>query len=384
MNKKIALIVVSALILGGIWWFQDGKKTTDDSTASETIKIGAILPLSGNNADQGEWVKQGLELAQAEINKELKTKIEVVFEDSQADTNKAISAYRNLREKYNIQSVITWGSGIGVALTPIVNKDKVIQFGVATAAANYSTPNDFTFRDFPTSADEARYTANFIINDLKQSRLAILRINNDYGKSVAELFKDEFQKLGGVVSAEDVFTPNGSDFRTQLTKLEKDSSEFVYLVSYPKEGALLLRQSQEMGMVKKYIAAGAIIGGDSFFDTAGSATEGLVVVTSAPNFSDLSNLLIRNFVSAYVEKYEKNPGPQQLYSARAFDALNIIANAQEECESTVSGECLKKSISKVKNYQGVSGDITFDVDGDIVTDFNVQIVNNDQFVKYEE
>ena len=382
MSKQTLIGLVGIIVIfGGIWWFRDSKK---EPSLSESFKIGAILPLSGNNAEQGEWVRQGLELAQTEINKKHKIKVEVVYEDSQGDTNKAISSYRSLREKYNIQSVITWGSGVGVALTPIVNQDKVVQFGVATAAASYSTPNDFTFRNFPTSADEAKYTANFVFNELKQSQIAILRINNDYGESVANLFKEEFQKLGCTVSTVDLFASNGSDFRTQLTKLQEDSTELVYLVSYPKEGALILKQSKEMGMVKKFVAAGAIIGGDSFFNTSGNAAEGLIVITSTPDFSNRANRQVKSFVSSYLEKYKKNPGPQQLYSARAFDALNIIATAQQECGVDTDGECLKDNISKVQNYKGVSGDITFDLDGDTVTNFNVQVVKNTQFVKLEK
>ncbi len=371
------LIGLGILILGAVL------VTINNKSGSETVKIGAILPLTGNNIDQGEWVKQGLELAQEQINKNQEKKIEVIIEDSQGDTIKAISAYRRIREKFNIPAVITWGSGIGVALTPIVNGDKVVQFGVATATADYSTPDDFTFRDFPTSAEEAKFTANFILNRLKQQRVAVLKINNDYGSSVSKLFTDEFKKTGGIVTFEDSFAPNISDFRPHLTKLQNDSADLVYMATYPKEGALLLKQAKEIGIERSFLAAGAILGGETFFGTAGNAAEGLMVITSAPNFSQTNNLVVQNFVQAYIDKYGKNPGPQQLYSARAYDALNIIALAQKQCTQTSNTECLKNNIAKVKDYNGVSGNISFDLNGDITTQFNVQTVKDNQFYEYK-
>ncbi|MCG4658940.1 hypothetical protein L0N06_21125, partial [Flavonifractor plautii] len=69
----------------------------------------------------------------------------------------------------------------GLALTPLVNQDKIIQMGVATAAPSYSTANDYTFRDFPSSALEADYLSDVVLKNLKTNKIAVLSIKNDYG-----------------------------------------------------------------------------------------------------------------------------------------------------------------------------------------------------------
>ncbi|PJE76300.1 hypothetical protein COV04_00255 [Candidatus Uhrbacteria bacterium CG10_big_fil_rev_8_21_14_0_10_48_11] len=95
--------------------------------------FAAILPLTGNSAEQGEWVRHGLTLAADETNHRSGRPIRFVFEDSQGgNASVAISAYQNLKLRDTFPAVFTWGSGVGLALTP-VNEDEIVQTGLATS-----------------------------------------------------------------------------------------------------------------------------------------------------------------------------------------------------------------------------------------------------------
>ena len=373
-GTRIALwFIVFAVIIVGVFAMNRQKET-------ETITLGAILPLTGSGADQAEWIRRGFDLVLDEINKNAQTSLSIAYEDSSGDTQKAISAYKKLRAQFQIPIVLTWSSGVGIALTPIVNQDKVVQMGVATAANAYSTANDFTFRNFSRAEDEAIFLSDAILHTLNSKDVAILKINNDYGKSSADSFKAEFLKNGGRVLAEETFAPNVSDFRTELTKLKALSPKLIYLAVYPKEGGLLLRQAKELGITARFIASVAILGGTDFFNTAGESAEGLLIATSIPVLSGTSDTSVRNFVKGYQAKYQEMPGAQHLYTARAYDALKIIVKAIDACGRDT--ECIKQDMLTVRDYNGASGIFSFDTNGDILADFNLQKIEKGQFVPF--
>jgi len=374
--KNIQIYLIAAVFfiaLVGIFLFQ--KNPRND------ILIGAILPLSGNSADQGEWVKNGLDLAVAQINQASGAKIKILYEDSQGVPTQTISAYEKLRLENHISIVITWGSGVGLALTPLVNRDHVVQMGVATAADAYSTPDDFTFRNFPSASSESDFLSSVVFNQLHAKKTAVIKINNDYGVSSAVAFKKAYEGIGGAVIAEESFESGASDFRSQLTKVKTAHSDIIYIASYPMEGGLLLRQAKELSITTPFIASVAIMGGKSFFDAAGGASQGLLVVSSVP-VSTASNPEVAEFVKAYSDAFSAPQGGTQLYAARAYDALKILAVAARACNVATDTECIKQKLFATKAYKGAGGSITFDKNGDITAGFHLLKVENGSFVNY--
>lgn len=374
---KSTKTILAIIILSTIGWLLN-THGQQDKTKANTFKIGVLLPLTGSGADQGEWIRRGLELAKAQSTKNT----ELLYEDTMGDPKKAIAAYENLKIRYpNIKVIITWGSGVGIALTPLVNKDKIIQMGVATAAPEYSTPDDFTFRNFPSSSVEAKFLSLTIKNKMGIDQIASIKIKNDYGEGTARVFKSEFEKLDGKVIFEESFDPNSTDFRTLLLKLKNLQPKYIFLAVYPKEGALLLKQAKEIGVTGQFISSIAILGSKELFSIAGSAAEGLVVVTSAPNFEKAQSQILKNFVDLYQKRYNERPDAPQIYSARAYDAFNIIAQLSEQCREA-DRDCFKSKLFEIKKFSGVSGDLTFDRNGDIDAEFNLQIVEGNKFVEF--
>ncbi len=343
--------------------------------------MGVLIPLTGSGADQGEWVKRGLEMAAGEINKTRIQKVELIFENTEGDSKKAVSAYEGLRTRHKMPAVFTWGSGVGLALTPLVNKDKVIQMGVATAAPSYTTKGDFTFRNFPSANQEADYAVNAILNDLRAKEIAILKINNDYGMGSAKAFRDRYEKSGGKVLAEESFDAGATDVRTQLAKVNSKHPKFVFIATYPKEGGLLLKQARELGMTSQFVSSVAILGGREFFDIAKNNADGLIVVTSATPFDKNNTPAVQGFVKEYRNRYGEELGAQHLYAARSYDAMKIVDMVLAQC-SSYDTDCIKEGLFKIKDYDGVAGKVSFDENGDISASFNLQIIKDGKFLPY--
>lgn len=371
--KSVLYILIALVIVAGIYFYVQRNGQKDD----ESIKIGVIIPITGSGADQGEWVKRGLELAVDEINKDKRHKLDLIFEDSKGEPKEAVSIYKKLRAINKIPIVITWGSGVGIALTPLVNQDGVIQMGVATAAPDYSTPGDFTFRNFPSAIQEAKYLSSALIKNLNKDKdaVAIIKINNDYGVGVADAFKKNYQREGGYILVEETFEPNAVDFRTLLTKIKNFNPKIIYLATYPKEGALLIKQARDLSIGSQFIASVAILGSKELFNLTGNAIDGLIVI-SPLSFQNSSDAFGNRFFNKFREKLE----PQNFYSIRSYDALMVISFVIEECKK-LDTECFKRGLLKVKNYPGVGGNITFDANGDVLSDFTLIKVKNGRFVE---
>ncbi len=340
---------------------------------SNDITLAAILPLSGNAADQGEWARRGFDLALAELRSKNNLGMNLEYEDSKGgDPGAAVNAYKGLSARNRPAVVFTYGSGVGLALSPLVNSDKVIQMGIATASPKYRSVGDFTFRNFPSASLEAQFVAAALRHTLKTEHIAIININNDYGVGTSQALRAAFTGSGGKVLGEESFDPGTTDFKPQLLKLKQLQAPAIYLAVYPTDGALLLKQARELGLKVPFIASVAIIGGKDFFSVAGDAAEGLLVASSMTDASS-------EFAKDYERKYPNESSAQSIYAARAYDALKIIGTVIASCKSA-QADCIRDSLFKVHDYHGASGTVSFDEAGDITTDFALFRIHDRSFV----
>ena len=363
-----AVLAVTVFGIGGFFGLRSGGP----------IEIGAILALTGSIADQGLWVQHGLELAREEINREgiRGRKLVVIYEDARLDPKWAIAAYHNLKLRHKLPAVITMGSSVGITLTPILNDDKVIQMGVATSTPEYSTPDDFSFRVFEASQLETKYLAEAIRNAFGFDAVAMLWIHNNYGKGLKESFEAAFRKVGGRIVFSQAFEHGEREFKGHLLTLVKAKPDAIVLAPHTEEGALIVKQARELGIDLPLFSSQAIVG-KALLSIAGKRAEGLLIV--GPQF-DVESAAepIRGFREAYAAKYGENP---EMYAARAYDALRIIAKALTNCGESDT-ECIKSYLFGVRDYVGVSGTLSFDRHGDVIRPLELRVVEGGQVVRY--
>lgn len=343
------------------------------STAfAEEIKLAAILPLTGNAADQGEWARRGFELAREELQTSKGTHISLLYEDSHgADPGSAVKAYKSILLHKKVPVVFSYGSGVGMALTPLVNSDRVIQMGIATATPKYTSAGDFTFRNFPSADLETKFLVESLIKRRAITKIAVLNIMNDYGVGTAESMSKAFAANGGSITYSDSYSPDETNFKSLLLKVKKSDAQAIYLAAYPTDGALILKQARQLGLSHQFIASIAIVGGKQFFDLANDAAEGMLVVSSVPNNET-------KFFHEYNKLYPGEAAAQMIYAARAYDALLVVGQALQTCGKPDT-ECLRDQLFSVRNYSGPSGTFSFDSSGDMVSNFQLFRIRNKAF-----
>jgi branched-chain amino acid transport system substrate-binding protein len=370
--KKLGIIIGVIVVVGLVVVFI----LTQPKKESSVIKIGHIAPLTGDAAIWGQWAKEGIELGVDEINSKggvKGKKIIVIHEDDQGKPDMGVNAINKLIKVDKVQAIIGGiTSGVTLACAPIAEQNRVVLLSHGAAANKISYAGDYIFRIFPSNSQEAQRLVE-IARKLKIKKAAILFINNDFGSELADVVKKIFEEGGGNILVTEGYEPEVTDFRTSLTKLKNARPQAVFLLGYPKDMSLILKQSKEIGLNEQFLAPDTF-DAPEILQWAGEAAEGVIFVYPALPQTDR----LKKFSEALKRKFGKEPN---MLNAMGYDAIRLLALAIEE--GGEKGEQIKEALYKIKNFPGVTGDITFDKNGDVIyRPIGVKTVKGGKFVEY--
>lgn len=370
MTKKQWTYIVLAVIAVAIIALSCDKKPPIHGD----IIIGSTLPLSGDAAVWGKNTQEGIDLALEEINAAggvLGRKLVVVYEDTRALPKEGVTAYHKLTTVDKVKVIIDDSvSSVTLAMAPLAQNDHVVIIATGATAPKISEAGEFIFRVWNSDAFEGEVSADYAFDTLGLRSVAILYINNEYGKGLEQVFKPRFEERGGNIPISESFAQSATDIRTQLTKIQASKPDGLYVVGYPKEIPIALKQAKELGLSLPLIGTVAMQD-PQLIQTARDATEGLMF----PYPRDPSGQDITRFKEAFQKKYGKEPG---ITADVGYDAVRMIAKAMELLGGT-SGEDIRKGLNMLKDYPGVSGTMTFDANGDVHKPMGIKIVKGGSF-----
>ena len=371
LDKKTKLwILIGILIIITIVLINFSMKNQE-----EVIEIGVILPLSGNAAVYGLSAKEGIELALQDLD----NKYQLIYEDSQCNSEKAVSASQKLINIDNVKMIIGHiCSSAAMAVAPIAEQNKVILLSPGASTPELTNAGDYIFRNRQSISGEVSKVAEVSHNDFNINKMGIMYVNNDYGVGAKNIFKKKFEELNGEILSIESYEQDSTDFRTPLTKIKQVRPEAIFLAGYIKESAIIIKQATELNLETQFFSTMGVEG-QELLDVAGPAAEGIIY--TAPSFDVKSNeSSIREFINKYKVKYGKEP--TYIFAATGYDALKILDLGIEKCKTDTN--CIKNRLYSIENYPGVSGLTTFDEYGDVNKPVMIKTVKNGQFVPYEE
>ena len=358
--------------------------STDVGYAEDVRRLDtvALLPLTGGIADQGLWCKEGLELATEDFKAE-GLNVTLKIEETQADPAKAVAAFQSLNISGLPPVIFSFGSGVGLTLSPLTNKAKIIQMGVATGTDKYTSPDDYTFRVYNRASDDANFAANVIANEFAGKSLAFLWLENENGVSTADTLRKAASERKIKEVFADSFLPGTVDFRAQLAKIKVAKPDLIVLLSYPAEGTVALKQIKELGITQPILTLGAIISGEAFTESAKSMGRQLTVLFPTPIASSASNVEFEKFEKAYSRKFGRSPSILNFYAPRSYAAFKIITEAFKSCpvsnDNVIIADCIKDKLLGAGPFPSAFGDIAFDRNGDVAAIFKLLSWENGSF-----
>jgi branched-chain amino acid transport system substrate-binding protein len=359
MNKRNLLLQLASLAIAAF--------TSVPSVAQSAIEIGATVPLTGPAALSGTQYHNSLRLAEEHINKAGGINgrpLRFIFEDAQSSNPTALNAFvKIVQERKPAFVFLSSYSTQNLAVAPEVLKAKVPVMYAGGADAIHGLKNPYMFRIRPADSTAAQAMAQFVKTGLKATKPGIIYIQNDFGQGASKAAAKLLADAGIQVVASEAYGGNDKDMSAQLLNLKNKGADAIIALSFPQDGALLLRQIKTMGLKLPVIASsGTFLPAAMQLMSPGDLENvwGVidVMLETNPNAA--------NFLKEYKAKFRTDA---DAYAAVYYDGAMMLAEALRKVGT--DPEKLREYLGSIKNYQGVAGVFSFDPSGNGVHEVTV-------------
>jgi branched-chain amino acid transport system substrate-binding protein len=388
MKRANFLTLISILLIGAFILPACGPAKTD------TLKIGVIAEITGEVPKVGEAGKNSVEMFVEELNAAggvdvggKKYQVELIVEDGTSAPEGAASAASKLIEQDKVLAIIGPNRSMGaIPAGEIANTSKVVLISPWSTNPRTTKDRPYVFRAPFLDTFQGMVVARFANQKFGATKAAVLYdIACDYCKGIAEYFKGEFENMNGagsVVSFE-TFTTGDQDFSAQLTKIKGTDAQVLFTPQFYNEVPLIVAQAQDLGITIP------IVGSDSWGDPqtlelCGDKCNGYYFTTHYVASAAVGKT--KEFVDKYEAKFGTNTASD--VAALGWDSIQLILQAVKNCgiitgDVAVDRECVKNGMAAIKDFEGITGKMSFDAEGDpIKCVVIVQIVDN-MFKQYD-
>ncbi len=354
--------------------------------AAETIRIGGAIPTTGPLQVYGEAIVRALQLAVEEINSQggvLGRELELVVADTATNPQVGVEAAKRLVAVDGAVALIgALSSGVTIPIaTTVAAVEGVPQISPASTSPVITTLEDrgFLFRTTPSDALQGRILGR-LVAERGLGRVAVIYVNNDYGKGLAEAFAAAYP---GEVTASVAYEEKQASYRAELQRAAAGDPEALVMIAYPGDGIPMLRQALEEGFFTRFVFTDGMKA-QEVVDAIGAPLEG--AFGTAPT-GDPEAEAAQRFRRAYEARFGELP-PQPFMDS-AYDALYLLALAIERAGST-DGTAIRDALHRVAgppgerilpgawtkareilagggevDYEGAAGPQDFDAHGDV-------------------
>jgi branched-chain amino acid transport system substrate-binding protein len=347
-----------------------------------TVKIGVVLPLSGQAAAYGESIKRGVELAIAESTARPESPFVVswVTHDSQGDPAKG----RQLLDELYAGGAIAVLGGVtsdeAQAMVEVADqRDRVLLSPSASSPDLTGASRNF-FRIFPSDFVEGTKMGQFAKQKLNLAQVVVLATQSPYGQGIQGVFANEFVRQGGEIVETLEFPAATSDVSGLIERVSTLQPGGVYIAGYWEEICTLIKGLQAAQYQGRVLTTSAFATPQAMA-CAGAAAEGVMFTQTV--FDPTSEAdSIRAFVSGFQARYGGEE--PDLYAAHGYDAVHVLLTALDRSGTTVAADFGKAMLRfQGEPLQGVTGAIQFDEKGDVQRYPQVYVINEGQAANYE-
>jgi branched-chain amino acid transport system substrate-binding protein len=347
-----------------------------------TVKIGVVLPLSGQAAAYGESIKRGVELAIAEstARPERPFVVSWVTHDSQGDPAKG----RQLLDELYAGGAIAVLGGVtsdeAQAMVEVADqRDRVLLSPSASSPDLTGASRNF-FRIFPSDFVEGTKMGQFAKQKLNLAQVVVLATQSPYGQGIQGVFANEFVRQGGEIVETLEFPAATSDVSGLIERVSTLQPGGVYIAGYWEEICTLIKGLQAAQYQGRVLTTSAFATPQAMA-CAGAAAEGVMFTQTV--FDPTSEAdSIRAFVSGFQARYGGEE--PDLYAAHGYDAVHVLLTALDRSGTTVAADFGKAMLRfQGEPLQGVTGAIQFDEKGDVQRYPQVYVINEGQAANYE-
>lgn len=334
----------------------DGSKAKG-TEIGETIKVGFNFENTGSVAAYGSVEQKGALLAVEEINQaggvDGKT-IEVISKDNKSETQEAASVSTNLAIQQEVNAIV--GPATSGATAAAIPKATIAGVPVISPSATQdglTAGQDFLFVGTFQDSYQGRIIAKYVADNLNAKKVALFTDNSsDYAKGIAKSFKEAYK---GDIVIEETFIAGDTDFQAALTKMKGKNFDAMVLPGYYTEAGKIVNQMRGMGL-NQPIVGGDGLNSEEFVQQATAEKANDIYFVSGFSSTVKTSEEAEAFKKAYRDRFKEEPST---FSALAYDSMKMMAKAMEGADNSIQ---IRDNLTKIKNYNGVTGKTSFDAD----------------------
>jgi branched-chain amino acid transport system substrate-binding protein len=368
--RFVLLIALLVITIGPVHAQEEGKAIF---APGATVKLAVGTDLTNAIPEFGQDIANGAQLAVNEINAAGGIKgfqVELVVEDDRCTPADATTVASRVASDPEIVAVVGHiCSGATIAAAEVYEQARIPMMSPSATNALLTSQGYDVFNRVAGS-DEVQGTidAHYMYEVLGFTKIAILHDNQLYGQGLSEVVDRVFKELGGEVTSLQGIDTTAQDFRPVLTTIVAEAPDAIFFGGYVQQAVLLVPQMNDVGLQDVVFFSDDGIYGPDFIDGAGDAAEG--VYASFPFAVELgaeeaSSQQERQdaFLASYQETFGVEPmGPYHFHAYDAamllMQAIDTVAVVDDAGNLVVDREELIKAIREIKDYAGLTGNLT--------------------------
>jgi branched-chain amino acid transport system substrate-binding protein len=373
----LAALLALALLAAGC----GGAKDTSKTAGGDTIKIGFLGGLTGAHAHYGIETLKGMQMAVDDINSAGGVngkRLEIVQGDHGSNSSEAANVTQKLITQKVSAIVGDPTTGITKTAAQICQPAKVVLLSAGAVGPGIVEIGDYIYRDTLLDSVAAPAVTRYLSEELKWKKVALVTTTGlTYSEGLTNIFKPALAKYGMEIVAEQSIMEKDTNFSAQVTALSQKQFDGVIFTGYYTEGALFMKEMRKQGL-NQLMAGGDGLLGKELYQLGENAVQGSMVYAGFAVDTQNAAGKTKDFIEKY--KAKNNNALPDMFPAQGYDAVMLLADAMKAANSS-DPKVFKDKLAQTKDWQGVTGTITFDENREpIKSPVYLQEVKGQQFV----
>lgn len=375
--KRLFAIILSATL--AVSTFTACSTSTSTKKSEKTITFGVMAPLTGTNAEYGKGFQAATQMAADEINAKGGVngyKINLVVKDSKGDPKETADIARQFGDDEKIMGIVgDFSSSCSMAAAPIVDDAGIVLLSPTASNPSYASMSKYAFSIMGRQDGEAPFVSTYVMKKyLKAKNVGVIWINNDWGKAAHDIFVKKAAEDGINVVSDVNYVADEKDFSSAIAKLRVSNPDTVLIMD---QGAVptIINQIVQAGWKGVQLSTLGPGTSQQILDLCGKNAEDLV--TSTPFCFDPNDANSVAWEKRFKEKTGFSP---TVHPACSYDCLYMLAEAVKNSGDKVTRDSIRDQLEKL-NYNGFTGPIKFNKDGDITRKYLIVQVKDGKFVR---
>ena len=296
--------------------------------SAETLKIGIIAPLTGAAAPWGMAMAEGAKILASTYNAQggldvggNKYQIQVIAYDDEYKSPEAIAVYNRLVYQDNVKYIAIAAGSSTMALKQYLGDDKIVGMTAGYVAGEIDGNSKYMYRMWGIPADYYPPLYDWLKNNTKERRVAILNPDDETARSMAALSESLMKKAGYTVLANELYERSLKDFLPLLTKILGAKPDIIDLgATPPATTALLIRQAREFGYKGLFFVPGSTSWKEIVNAAGVAGAEGVITIL----YVDPANEAYKRFAAEYKKSVGQEPNEAL---APYTDGINVLIHS---------------------------------------------------------